>query len=126
MNGLRHSCFVILSIFLCVGCATWNTSNIDLKVDKASLSDQTDPNVIEVTQNDLDKPYIVLADITANVHKTTVFNADPTREQVNEQLREKASKLGANAVILVRYGEVGVGWSWGDLEGKGRAVKFTK
>ena len=46
---------------------------------------------------------------------------------VNEKLREKASELGADAVILVRYGNGGMSlMSWGSLEGKGRAVKFVQ
>ena len=46
---------------------------------------------------------------------------------VNEKLREKASELGADAVILVRYGNGGMSlMSWGSLEGKGRAIKYTK
>ena len=69
----------------------------------------------------------LLGDITATVNKTTIFNADPTQEMVNEKLREKASELGADAVILVRYGNGGMSlMSWGSLEGKGRAVKFVQ
>jgi uncharacterized protein YbjQ (UPF0145 family) len=68
----------------------------------------------------------VVGDISVNVNKTTIFNEDPTREKVNEKLREDAAKLGADAVILVRYGTVGIGlMSWGSLDGKGRAVVFT-
>lgn len=34
--------------------------------------------------------------------------------------------MGADAVALVRYGDVGISMmSWGSLEGKGRAVKFV-
>ena len=60
------------------------------------------------------------------VNKTTIFNADPTPEMVNEKLREKAADMGADAVVLVRYGKGGISaLSWGSLEGKGRAVKFV-
>ena len=46
---------------------------------------------------------------------------------VREKLKEEAAKLNADAVVLIRYGTVGVSlWSWGSLEGRGRAVKFTK
>ncbi|MEO4044572.1 hypothetical protein AAFN47_23460 [Hoeflea sp. CAU 1731] len=64
--------------------------------------------------------------MTATVRKTTILNADPTEAQVQEQLRKKAAQMGADAVILVRYGTVGIGLnSWGVLEGKGRAVPFV-
>ena len=68
---------------------------------------------------------VKLGDISVSVNKTTVFNADPTREQINSKLKEKAASLGADAVILVRYGKGGIGlMTWGHLEGKGRAIKF--
>ncbi len=79
-----------------------------------------------VSENDVtDKPYKVLGDIKVTVRKTTIFNADPTRAQVDEKLRKQAKKMGADAVVLVRYGTVGIGLtSWGVLDGQGRAVKF--
>jgi len=79
-----------------------------------------------VSENDItDKPYKVLGDIKVTVRKTTIFNADPTRAQVDEKLRKQAKKMGADAVVLVRYGTVGIGLtSWGVLDGQGRAVKF--
>ena len=74
----------------------------------------------------VDRRYASLGDVTVTVNKTTIFNADPTREMVNDKLREKAAELGADAVILVRYGSGGISlMSWGSLEGKGRAIKFA-
>ncbi len=59
------------------------------------------------------------------VNKTTLFHPDPTPELVDQKLRDKAAELGADAVILVRYGTVGVSLiSWGSLDGKGRAIIF--
>jgi uncharacterized protein YbjQ (UPF0145 family) len=57
----------------------------------------------------------------------TIFNADPTREMVNQRLRNEAAKLGADAVIQVRYGTVLIGaLSLGSLDGRGRAIVFQK
>ena len=82
---------------------------VDLLVDPGSFQEQ----------------YTSLGDVSVTVNKTTVFNKDPTREMVNDKLKEKAAELGADAVILVRYGEGGVSLlSWGSLEGKGRAIKY--
>jgi uncharacterized protein YbjQ (UPF0145 family) len=88
-----------------------------------------EPTIVDgvlVSENDVtDKPYKVLGDIKVTVRKTTIFNADPTRAQVDEKLRKQAKKMGADAVLLVRYGTVGIGLtSWGVLDGQGRAVKF--
>ena len=112
------------------GCATWSTSSVDSKSADTAVSTQakkTPPSSVVITDKDIpDRKYQSLGDITATVNKTTIFNADPTQEMVNEKLREKASELGADAVILVRYGNGGMSlMSWGSLEGKGRAVKFV-
>ena len=81
-----------------------------------------------MTQDDItDRPYRALDDLSVTVAKWTIFDADPTPAKVDQALRAKAAKLGADAVILVRYGTVGIGaFTWGKLEGKGRAVVFTK
>ena len=125
---------IILTVFLTAsltGCATWSTSSVDSKSADTAVSTQakkTPPSSVVITDKDIpDRKYQSLGDITATVNKTTIFNADPTQEMVNEKLREKASELGADAVILVRYGNGGMSlMSWGSLEGKGRAVKFVQ
>lgn len=86
----------------------------------------TQPHSILITKEDItDRKYEVIGDITATVNKTTLFHPCPTEHSVNQKLKEKAAEIGADAVMLVRYGEVGVSfWSYGSLEGKGRAIKF--
>jgi len=140
---------IILSVSVCglAGCATWSSGSVkpapsvqtattDKPVAKPGRSgrkstqrETVDPAAlaaITVTENDItDHPYDVVGDIKVTVNKTTIFNKDPTHEQVDDKLREEAAKAGANAVILVRYGTVGIGvMSWGSLDGQGRAVKF--
>lgn len=119
--------FTIATIVLLNGCATWSTSNVDhASPDGAITTGGRSPAAVELFYDDITRPYRSLGEITVNVKKTTVFNADPTREQVNEKLKEQAAALGADAVILVRYGEVRVAaLSWGSLEGRGRAIKFS-
>jgi len=124
---LKILLLLILVIFSANGCSTWSYAGID-RPDGASAvaHEPTKPEDIKITSIDItDTKYEVIGDITATVNKTTVFHSDPTREQVNEKLKIEAAALGADAVILVRYGEGGVGlMTWGSLEGKGRAVKF--
>jgi uncharacterized protein YbjQ (UPF0145 family) len=123
--------WIIPLIFSTIGCgATWSHSTVD-RLDGASQESQNSYEVtkqenITITSLDItNKKYEIIGDITATVNKTTVFHADPTRELVNAKLKEEAASLGADAVILVRYGKVGMGlMSWGSLEGKGRAIKF--
>jgi predicted metal-dependent phosphotriesterase family hydrolase len=95
---------------------------------KTAVAKATSIERIILTETDItDKKYESLAELEVNVNKTTIFHADPTKEDVNKKLKEEAAKLGADAVVLVRYGTVGVSlMSWGSLNGKGRAVKFVQ
>lgn len=132
--------FLVLAVtgMMAAGCNTWATSEVKLNTthtdtQQASLPDNTEISTktaddIFLSIGDLtDRRYKTLGDIEVTVNKTTIFNADPTREMVNEKLKVKAAKLNADAVLLVRYGTVGVGlFSWGSLNGKGRAVSFLE
>jgi uncharacterized protein YbjQ (UPF0145 family) len=130
MGVLRAA--AVLSVALVMGgCATWSTSNVSPSGDgtQASVSGPRKPaSQIVITENDItNRKYRSLGDIDVTVNKTTIFNEDPTRAHVDEQLREKAAAMGADAVVMVRYGTAGVGFmSWGSIDGKGRAVQFTK
>lgn len=112
------------------GCASWSTSSIDQKYGEINTLtiEKKQPAAVLLSEHDMpDRKYTPLGDINVTVNKTTVFHANPTPEMVNEKLRERGAEIGADAVILVRYGKVGMSlMSWGSLEGKGRAIKFDK
>ena len=115
----------ICAIAMLPGCATWSTSSVDRK-DAAAGIQATDPARITLSEGESNRKYTSLGDVSVTVNKTTIFNRDPTRDDVNAKLREEAAKLGADAVIHVRYGQGGVSMmSWGSLEGKGRAIKYA-
>lgn len=121
--------FAILALSACSG--NWSTSNVDLKTTnsgQASAPAAASKAAIDiiVTENDIiDRKYKTLGDIEVTVNKTTIFHPDPTKELVNEKLQEEAAKINADAVVLVRYGSVGVSFmSWGSLDGRGRAIAF--
>lgn len=112
------------------GCATWSTSSVrNAAPDTAAAASapRLSPAQVAITDQDIvDRRYAALGDITVRVNKTTIFHPSPTPELVNDRLREKAAAMGADAVVLVRYGDVGISMmSWGTLEGKGRAIKFV-
>ena len=124
---------LVVSILLTLSaCSTWSTSSVKVASDSttmgASTTKQKSPQAILVTEKDItDRKYKVLGDIEVTVNKTTIFHSDPTREKVNEELQKEAAKLGADAVVLVRYGTVGIALtSWGSLNGKGRAIVFLE
>ena len=122
-TSLKPLLAVSLSLFL-AACATWSTSSVDRK-DQSAAAKPSDPARVTLTEGDASRKYHSLGDIAVTVNKTTVFNADPTREDVNQKLKEKAAELGADAVIFVRYGQGGISMmSWGSLEGSGRAIKY--
>jgi len=122
----------ILLVFLAIlisGCAAnRSSSNVELALNASEATTPTLASSILVTEEDiLDREYTSLGDIEVSVSKTTIFNKDPSNEKIDEELKREAAKLGADAVILVRYGTVGVSaFSWGKLDGKGRAIKFVE
>ena len=58
---------------------------------------------IEIHTGDVDQPYRTVGEISAKVEVATLFPKTPTLEDINCKLQEKASQLGANAVIKVEY-----------------------
>lgn len=120
----------ILILFGLTGCATWTTTSVDSaeSAPPPTMTPTRQPHEVLLTEGDIpDRKYSSLGDINVTVNKTTVFHADPTREMVNQKLKAEAAKLGADAVIHVRYGTVGISlMSWGSLDGKGRAIKFDQ
>jgi len=122
---------IAISALALAGCAsTWSTSSVDSSSADAvaTSAPRKSPAKIMLTHGDIkNRGYKLIGDITVTVNKTTAFDANPTQEMVAAKLKEKAAEMGADAVIFVRYGKVGMGiLSWGSLEGKGRAVKFNK
>ena len=121
--------FAAISSVLVSGCSTWTAGEVtNVRPTTTLETKQTSPERIMLTDGDItDRPYIVLGDVSVTVNKTTIFHADPTKDMVNEKLKEEAAKLGADAVTHVRYGTVGISlMSWGSLDGKGRAVQFKR
>lgn len=127
-TGFARVALVISLALALVGCAsTWSRGSVERSAQQeATAAPATSVAKVTLTESDItDRKYKSLGDITVQVNKLTLFHSDPTPEQVNEKLREKAAELGADAVVLVRYGKVGISaLSYGSLEGKGRAVKF--
>jgi len=48
-------------------------------------------------------PYKVIGNVQAKAHATSAVSREPTLDEVNHKLREKALKMGANSVINVKY-----------------------
>lgn len=77
------------------GCATWSTSSIENAPEshpqavKVNTASKTPMSEIQITEADItERPYKSLGDISVTVNKTTLFHPDPTREMVDQKLRE--------------------------------------
>lgn len=123
---MRASRLAVVAVGLLTGCAQYSFSTVDASSAQAPARAMKTPEAVQITEGDItDRPYRSLGDISVAVNKTTIFNADPTHADVDRELRAKAAALGADAVVLVRYGSLGLGLlSWGEMGGKGRAIIF--
>lgn len=105
-------------ISMASGCAAYRTSS------NISGSEPTYDGPVVVTEGSLPgKEYSEISPIEVSIKKLTLFHADPTKEQANEALKEKARVIGADAVINVKY-DSGVGLAtWGYMDAEGVGVK---
>lgn len=136
MNPSIHR-LALLGVVLAAlqGCASYRvSSNVDAPAQPAGGATQpaaapaaTAPTAaIQVTEGDItNRKYRALGPIEVSVKKLTIFHKDPTKEQANEALIERAKVMGADAVIKVTY-KTGIGFTtWGYIDATGTAVKFT-
>jgi hypothetical protein len=77
---------------------------------------------IAVHSGGIDEPYRRLKEITVKVSKGSIMSKSPTIEDANFKLQEEAAKLGANAIINVKYSRGMSLWSYEVLTAVGLAV----
>lgn len=106
------------------GCAAYR---VDSNVEAGPTSTASPTAHVIITEGTIsDRKFEVLGPIEVSVKKLTVFHANPTKEQARYALIQRARALGADAVINVTY-QSGVGLTtWGYMDAKGTAVKFTE
>jgi uncharacterized protein YbjQ (UPF0145 family) len=68
--------------------------------------------------------YVRLGPVSARAHQTSLFPKTPAREQVQDALKAAAFKMGADAVIEVKYEMVNAMMSKKGNSASGIAVKF--
>ena len=125
LSALRVALAIGAACLLSACSDGWATTSVAPRPAAAGRT-VTPVDKIQILEGDVaDRPYKSLGDISVTVNKVSVFNADPTREMVNQRMRTEAAKLGADAVIHARYGTTGIAaLSWGSLDGKGRAIAY--
>ena len=79
---------------------------------------------VKVTTNEtkVDR-YEFVANIKLRIHKTTIFESNPTDEDAYQALLKVAKELGADTVINPKYTEM---WWFGYMDAEGIAVRYKK
>src|SRR5579871_3387624 len=68
------------------------------------LAQQARPAIeIVLTEANISQPYVALGAVTATAHQKSVFAKTPVKDMLDADLRAQAAKLGADAVIQIRY-----------------------
>lgn len=80
---------------------------------------------ILVTEANVPQQYVALGAVTSVVHPKSLSPKTPTRDLLDADMRAQAAKLGADAVIQVRYTMRNPGFSSKGSEAIGVAVRFT-
>jgi hypothetical protein len=124
-RGLVFFVFSVAGAGLLAGCASF-----DVVIDRypsTELRAVDESNVVVTEADDEHSPYDVVADIMVHGRQITAFGDVPTREKLKRRMRTEAALLGADAVVLVRFGGNGIGpFSWNELEGRGRAIRYRR
>ena len=114
----------LLVATLTSGCASYRTSS---NIASEAPANQMAITKVLIAEDSLpDRPYKEIGPIEVSVKKLTLFHKDPTKEQANDALSEKARAIGADAVINVKY-KSGVGLTtWGYIDANGTGVKLAE
>lgn len=106
------------------GCASYRTSS---NIESASVPMAKPSARVLLAEDSLPgRKYTELGPIEVSVKKLTIFQKDPSREQVDEALIERARSIGADAVVNIKYTS-GIGFTtWGYIDAKGVGVKLAE
>lgn len=81
---------------------------------------------VPVTAGDItDRPYRVIAEVTKEVRRATLFSKNASNAKVYRELWEEAQEHDADAVVNADMGDARVtALSWGSRRATGLAIKF--
>ena len=69
---------------------------------------------------------IVLGEVRAEIHQASLIARTPARDLADKELRAQAAKLGADAVVDIRYENNSPLFSKKGFRAAGKAVKFSQ
>ena len=103
--------FLAVTILLASVCAAYRT-NSEVSFETTNIFEPDNNKII--SNNSLpDRKHVSLCSVSAEVKKLTLFHKNPTKEQVDIVLAEKAKRLGADAIVNVTYKKMSGFTSWG-------------
>ncbi|MDP3736172.1 MAG: hypothetical protein Q8R02_02215 [Hyphomonadaceae bacterium] len=79
---------------------------------------------IVLVQGPAQSGYRVLGEVRAEIHQKSIMAKTPARDLVDKQLRDEAAKLGADAVVEIKYENNSPMFSKKGYRAAGKAVKF--
>lgn len=92
------------------GCVYTSATSVPKDESKVVARPAKDASTVLITEGELkDRPHKVIGMVSATARPINLVTAAPTREDANAALRLEAAKLGADAVITVRYRSEAVG-----------------
>src|SRR6185503_4287727 len=80
---------------------------------------------IVLTEGDAPAAHTVLGEVRAEAHQKAMFSKVSVKDIADQQLRDQAAKMGADAVIGIKYEPYNPMMSKKGFRAVGRAVKFT-
>lgn len=115
---------IAISVTILSGCASYRISS-NIKNDSIKEKSINKITPVLITEGTPKRKFKEISPIEISIKKLTIFHQDPTKEQANQALIEKAREIGADAVINVKY-KSGIGFTtWGYIDANGTGVKFV-
>jgi hypothetical protein len=117
---------VIAAFALLCASAALNAQNVDPAPPPPSTYAAVMALEVPVVAGDItDRPYRVIAEVSKEVRRATLFSKNASNEKVFRELWEEAQEHDADAVIHASMGDARVtALSWGSRRATGQAIKF--
>ena len=108
------------------GCIALSSAGVSCHVAAEPVADQQIDVSLPVYEGDIERPYVIVGQIKANLRKHFSFQATPTKVEIFAESWGRAEKLGADAVINARFGPTKATlFDYGRTPISGTAVKFV-
>ena len=117
----------VLALAACTGRGNWSHNDSKASLGRTADYLVTDAERILVTAGDIeDRAYQRLGLLRVRVSRSTPFHPEATEAEADIELQDEAAKLGADAVIQVKYNNRTPDFlRWASMDATGTAIKFV-